>query len=71
METLADFLARHRRMFPQDDLRLGQRFCNEFISAPMGQLYYETDDERALEMILAFLGDLQYLPHTPPEKGFR
>lgn len=71
METLSDFVLRHRRMAPLDDLRLGQRFCNEFISESMPGLYYETDDEVALELIRLYLGDLHYLPHTPPEKGFR
>jgi hypothetical protein len=73
METLDQWIARHRQQAPNDGLRLGQRFCNEFISAPMPRLYYETDDEIAIELIRTFLTDLHYFPHTPghQEKGFR
>lgn len=66
METLDEFVGRHRRLAPQDDLRLGQRFCNEFIKGVgRDDLFYVQDDARALEMIREYLGSLHYLPHMP------
>lgn len=79
LETLDEFVARHKRLAPQDDLRLGQRFFNEFFRSPhgprvtgdmqsWGELFYQSDDARALEMIRLYLGRLHYLPHEPPQK---
>ena len=68
VETLADFVARHRRMFPEDDLRLGQRFCNEFIVGQWPALYYQGNENLALQLIREYLERLHYFPHLPPKR---
>lgn len=68
METSLDqFVARHRAMAATDQMRLGQRFVNEFIKGTgWTELFYERDDRVALEMIKQLLTDLQYYPGLSP-----
>lgn len=67
METLDEFVARHRR--ENNGLRLGQRFVNEYTRAVPGtdaNEMYNVSDEVALEMIRQYLSAWHYHPHMPP-----
>ena len=57
-----------------DDLRLGQRFVNEYVRSQgnshldglgLTKLYNETDDSKAAQMIRTYLMAIQVYPEMP------
>lgn len=51
------------------NLRIGQAFCNQFISDAWPALYYEEDEQVAIEMIQTWLTQHHYhdtMPLTSP-----
>jgi hypothetical protein len=49
----------------QAHLRLGQYFCNTYIKESFPELYYESDDNVAAEIIEKWLADHQYTEELP------
>jgi len=55
------FKAYHAQWRQHDNLRLGQRFVNEFIKHPWFELFYCQDDKKSEQMILDWLDRHCYL----------
>lgn len=49
-----------------DSTRLGQHFCNNYISKPWPSLYYAEDHDAARDIIARWLADNQYENELPP-----
>lgn len=61
--ALLKFLMKHYSD-PQG-LRLGQRFCNEYIKGEYPELFYMKNDEKAKDLIEKWLNDHQYTQSLP------
>lgn len=66
MKSLKEFLSYHYKK--NDDWRLGQRFCNWYITKPWPELFYCADEQKAIEMIEQWLVDHQYIETLPEVK---
>lgn len=60
-ETLADFIRLHHALKFKDDLRLGQRFVNMYIKESFPELFYEGDEYKAVDKIIAWLVQYHYI----------
>lgn len=47
--------------------RLGQAFVNQFIRHPWPELFYEEDEQKALNMIKQWLQNHCYFDTMPPQ----
>lgn len=65
-QWLTDFYKNRKE---QQSLRLGQAFCNDFIYKSWPELYYEKDEQKAVDMIGKWLYDYNYLTTLPKKIG--
>lgn len=61
VETLADFIRLHHRLKNTDHQRMGQRFVNMYVKGPMPDLFYEADDMKSVDKIMAWLTTYHYI----------
>jgi len=65
-QWLTDFYQNRKE---QQCMRLGQAFCNDFIYKPFPELYYEKDEQKAVDTISKWLYDHNYLTTLPRKIG--
>lgn len=59
----------HNHYLNTESLRLGQRFCNEYLSGPWPELYY-ADDDLAVKRISKWLRKYQYISLPTEKRSF-
>ena len=62
------WLENHYKQAPIDNLRLGQRFVNDFIKESWPELFYETNEHEAIHMIVMWLQHYHYQYDSLPQK---
>ena len=65
-KALEEYIERHARK--KDHIRLGQRFCNDFIKGNWPELFYCEDDDAAECMIKKYMFDLCYFTTMPTQR---
>lgn len=66
MEAFHKFINLHKQK-AGDGIRLGQRFVNTYIRGSWPQLFYETDEAKAMKMIEEWLLRHHYYDELPRE----
>jgi len=64
MKTFQQWVNEHHQKAPHDDLRMGQRFVNEYGMEPDDRIFNVPDDV-AINRIQSFLIEFHYMPHMP------
>ena len=59
------YLKQHREA--NDGIRLGQRFCNDFIKGPWPKLFYAEQEYDCVGIILGWLESHHYFNEMPPK----
>lgn len=62
-KALQRYIQRHNAT--NDGIRLGQRFCNDFIKSSWPELFYATDTQRCVSMIETWLAEHHYQDTLP------
>lgn len=47
--------------------RLGQAFINDFYNSVWTELFHATDENKAQQLIIDYLVNIQYWPDVPPK----
>ena len=63
--TFDEFVVFHKEARRFDHLRIGQRFCNDYVLASWPALFYEQDNQKCLDIIKKWLSDHQYMDMPP------
>lgn len=64
-KALSAYIEEHNAA--NDGIRLGQRFCNDFIRYSWPTLFYSENQQRSIAIIESWLADLCYMETLPPK----
>lgn len=64
-KALSAYIEEHNAA--NDGIRLGQRFCNDFVRYSWPALFYSENQQRSIAIIESWLADLCYMETLPPK----
>lgn len=63
--SLDRIIAKHKHLYPNNEIRLGQYFCNEYVKDSWPNLFYEEDDKSSQALIQLWLNSNRYANVMP------